>query len=217
MNILVACERSQRVAAAFREKGHNAYSCDLVPTYGNPHYHLLGDVFDFACGGILVSEDKAAHLIRSWDMMIAFPPCTYLTKAGTSLHSLSRCTDDQIINRTYKRIEALDFFLSLYQLDIPKIAIENPVGCVSTVFRRPDQIIEPYYFCVPGDNEYVSKATCLWLKNLPPLLYDVPGPYPDLGVRPNGKRRNFTELKSCAEDRFITFNCVAAAMAAQWG
>lgn len=217
MNILVACERSQRVAAAFRSKGHNAYSCDLVPTYGDPGYHFVGDIFEYAYGGILVTQDNAAHLIRKWDMLIAFPPCTYITKAGSSLHSLKRLPDSYIVDRTYKRLDAITFFLNLYTLNIPRIAIENPIGALSTVFRKPDQIIHPYYFCDPGSSEYVSKATCLWLKNLHPLKYNDPGPYPDLGIRPNGKRRNFTESKSCAEERYITFKCVADAMAQQWG
>jgi len=217
MNVLVACERSQRVAAAFRSKGHNAFSCDIVSTFGNPSFHLLGDIFDFIDGGVLFSQDHNAHVIPSWDMLIGFPPCTYLTKAATSLHSLSRVSDDFILDRTFKRLSAIEFFLRLYDCSIPCIALENPIGVLSTVFRKPDQIIHPYYFCAPGDPEYVTKATCLWLRNLPLLSFDPPGPLPDLGFRPNGKRRNFVESKSTAEERFITFHCVASAMAEQWG
>lgn len=204
MKVLVACERSQRVAAAFREKGHASFSCDLVPTYGDPSFHIIGDALEVACS-------------ESWDLMIAFPPCTYLSKAGNSLHSLKRCSESLIRDRAFNSLSAAEFFLNLMSLDIPKICIENPVGIMSSLYRRPDQIIHPFYFCSPGSSEYVSKATCLWLKGLFLLTYSCPGPYPDLGIRPNGKRRNFVELMSKAEDRFITFNCVAAAMAEQWG
>lgn len=128
MNILVACERSQRVAAAFRKKGHNAFSCDLVNTYGDPGFHFKGDVFDFVYGGILITQNKETHLIRNWDMLIAFPPCTYITKAGSSLHSLKRLSDNLIVERTFDRLNAIRFFLNLYSLEIPHIAIENPIG-----------------------------------------------------------------------------------------
>ncbi len=143
LRILVACEESQTVTMALRSRGHEAYSCDILPTTGkHPEWHIQGDVLN--------------QLDKGWDMMIAFPPCTYLTVSGNAwMHDPERQKE---------RKKALAFIRKLMKASIDKIAIENPIGVISTAIRKPDQIIQPYYF---GDN--AKKSTCLWLKNLPLL------------------------------------------------
>jgi hypothetical protein len=144
MRVLVACEFSQVVTQAFRNKGHEAFSCDILPTEGNPDWHIQGDVLEILNDG--------------WDMMIAHPPCTYISYAGTRWwNEPGRCE---------KRIQALDFFRKLWEAPIEKICLENPMGCASPTIAKFSQIIQPYYF---GDTE--SKRTCLWLKNLPLLKH----------------------------------------------
>ena len=142
LNVLVGCEYSGKVRDAFIEKGHNAISCDFLPTE-KPGPHYQGDIFD------IINND--------WDMMIVFPPCTYLCSSG--LHWNKR-----IKGRAEKTEEALEFVKKLLNADIKKIALENPVGCISTRIRKPDQIIQPWMF-----GEDASKKTCLWLKNLPKI------------------------------------------------
>src|SRR5690606_34711943 len=143
MRVLVACEYSGVVRDAFRARGHDAMSCDLLPT-DSPGPHYQGDVQDVLDGG--------------WDLMIAHPPCTYLTSSG--LHWNKR-----IPGREQLTEESLEFVRLLLDADIPRIALENPIGRISTAIRKPDQIIQPHQF-----GHDASKATCLWLKNLPPLL-----------------------------------------------
>jgi hypothetical protein len=142
VRVLVACEFSGIVREAFRKSGHDAWSCDLLSS-DIPGQHIQGDVLGLLNDG--------------WDMMIAHPPCTYLSSSG--LHWNKRRPE-----RAAQTEEALEFVLRLLEADIPKIALENPIGCISTRIRRPDQIIQPWQFGHPE-----SKATCLWLKNLPPL------------------------------------------------
>jgi hypothetical protein len=142
MRVLVACEFSGIVREAFRKKGHDAWSCDFLPT-DQPGNHLQCDVRDVLGDG--------------WDLMIAHPPCTYLCVSG--LHWNKRRP-----GREKKTEEALEFVRSLLDAPIDMIAVENPVGCISTRIRKPDQTIQPWWF-----GEDASKATCLWLKNLPPL------------------------------------------------
>ena len=145
MNILVACEESQAVCTELRRLGHEAYSNDLIDCSGeHPEWHLKMDVFE-------------ALKLKKWDMLIAFPPCTYLTVAG---NRHIPCNPD----RWDKRLQALKFVYALINSDVPHIAIENPVGVLSTYIRKPDQIIQPYFFGDP-----VPKKTCLWLKGLPKL------------------------------------------------
>ena len=143
LRILVACEESQTVTKALRSRGHEAHSCDILPTTGkHPEWHIQDDVLN--------------QLDKGWDMMIAFPPCTYLTVSGNAwMHDPERQKE---------RKKALAFIRKLMKAPIDKIAIENPIGVISTAIRKPDQIIQPYYF---GDN--AKKSTCLWLKNLPHL------------------------------------------------
>jgi hypothetical protein len=146
MKILVACEESQAVTKELRRLGHEAFSCDILKCSGkNPEWHLQEDVFDVIDEG--------------WEMMIAFPPCTHLASSGAK-HFEKKMADG-------RQKEGIDFFMKLANANIKKIALENPVGIMSTEFRKPDQIIQPYYF---GDS--FQKTTCLWLKNLPPLFHN---------------------------------------------
>lgn len=203
MKVLVACEYSGRVRDAFAARGHHAVSCDILPSDCAHGHHYQGDVFDIINDG--------------WDLMIAHPPCTYLTYAGTRHWNKE--------GRAELREEALDFFMRLYNADIPKVCVENPVGYPNTVFRKPDQIVHPYYFGEP-----YQKRTCLWLKGLPVLDYAdtiIEKPKPDYicqGEKCKGKAINWCEgVKGTSKDnprwkiRSATFQGIANAMAAQWG
>jgi hypothetical protein len=196
VKVLVACEYSGRVRDAFLALGHDAMSCDLLPTDApGPHYQ--GDVQDV--------------LGQRWDLMIAHPPCTYLASSG--LHWNKRQPD-----RAVKTEAALQFVMALLNAPIERIALENPIGCISTRVRKPEQVIQPWQF---GDD--ASKATCLWLKNLPPLKPTKLIP----GRLVNGKRRwaNQTDsgqnrLSPSADrwkKRSETYQGIAVAMADQWG
>lgn len=204
MRVLVACEESQRVCCAFRSVGHEAYSCDLSPTSGeHPEWHIQGDALPIIAAG-------------GWDMIVAFPPCTYLSRAGNSMYSLKRNSPDGISWRIHQRELAAEFFLAIASADCPRIAIENPVGYMNTHYRKPDQIIQPYWF---GDA--VQKATCLWLKGLPCLVPTdmLPRPEP-IRYGPSGKAISFAEGVNGSDRQRIrskTFPGVAAAMALQWG
>lgn len=198
MKILVACEESQVVTKNFREIGHEAYSCDLYETSGkNPEWHIQGDVLPLL-------EEK-------WDMIIAFPPCTHLASSGARWFR-----EKQQDGRQQK---AIDFFLSFAKADCSKIAIENPVGIMSRIYKKPDQIIQPYYF---GDS--FSKKTCLWLKGLPKL---VPTNIVDPGETvtfSSGKKmpKWYADSYSLSSEerskiRSKTFVGIASAMASQWG
>ncbi|MGI9554873.1 MAG: hypothetical protein ACR2M6_02760 [Vampirovibrionia bacterium] len=204
MRILVACEESQTVTKAFRKLGHEAYSCDVMEcSGGRKKWHLMGDVRYFL-------QDK-------WDMIIAFPPCTHLAVSGARHFAKKRADGTQQ--------KAIDFFLMLWNQDVEYIAIENPVGIMSTHLRKPDQIIQPYYF---GDK--AKKTTCLWLKNLPllkptnivekgefyisPQGRKIPKWYTDVKDS-NGKKIGWN-TKAMKKIRSKTFQGVADAMAAQW-
>ena len=159
MKILVACEESQAVTIEFRKLGHEAYSCDIEPcSGGHPEWHLQQDVVPL--------------LKEKWDMIIAFPPCTYLTVTGNRWFNVERY-GEKAIKRHKDREKAIEFFMLFVNADCPRIAIENPVGVMSTNYRKPDQIIQPYEFGDPFE-----KKTCLWLKGLPLLkpteIVDVP-------------------------------------------
>lgn len=192
MKILVACEESQTVCKAFRAKGHEAYSCDILPcSGGHPEWHIQGDV-------TLLLKEK-------WDMMIAHPPCTYLTVTANRYFLNNP-------ERWEKRLEAIKFVHLLMNADIPKIALENPVGVISTYIRKPDQYIEPFEF---GHTD--SKKTGLWLKNLP-LLKPTNIVKPEF-VTINGKRYSKTHAYSWNNSklRSKTYSGIADAMAEQWG
>lgn len=194
MKVLCACEESQAVTKEFRKLGHEAYSCDIQDCSGGfPEWHIKGDVIP------LLSE--------SWDIIIAFPPCTYLSFAG------NRHLNQP--GRLEKRSAAADFFMQFVNAPCARIAIENPVGYMNSCFRQPDQIINPFQF---GDS--CRKRTCLWLKNLPLLLPDYVVPAPDpVYIQSNGKKRYWVETVSSSERQKVrskTFPGIAAAMAFQW-
>ncbi len=169
LNILVACEESQSVTKELRLLGHNAFSCDLLEcSGGHPEWHFNMDVFEVINnnGGIL-QNDKKVKLKRNWDMMIAHPPCTYLAVSGAQwyyhpedkdLPVINRRPHPKYPNRAQDREEAISFFLALADAPIEKIAIENPIGIISTRWRKPDQVVQPFMF---GDE--ARKTTCLWL------------------------------------------------------
>ena len=235
MKVLIACEESQRVCTAFRELGHEAYSCDIErPSGGHPEWHILGNVLavlnPYDTGhtdGILFNTmDGTDHFVKKWDLIIAHPPCTYLSNVATRSHSLKCSTLERINERTFRRIEAMQFFLNFSNADCERIAIENPVGVMNTCYRKPDQIISPYMFAESTEDaeNYVTKATCLWLKGLPPLkTYSLPKPDNEklYGRNPSGKVSNWEERqiggKDRAKTRSKTFPGIARAMAEQWG
>jgi hypothetical protein len=198
MRVLVACEMSGIVREAFRARGHDAWSCDIFPSEipGN-HYQ----------------EDILKVINNDWDLMIAHPPCTYLSVVGNRAMYL-KGTDIIDYSRVEKRNEAKEFFMTLYNAPIPHIAVENPMGYINR-FIQPDQVIHPYYFGEP-----IMKRTCLWLKNLPLLnrtdWSHKPKPLYELST--NGKKIGWTEgAVRTSIDRSRTFIGIANAMAEQWG
>lgn len=167
MNILVACEESQAVTKELRRLGHNAFSCDIIDqSGGHPEWHIMQDVLPLLNGNCeFMTCDGELHRIEGkWDMLIAFPPCTYLTVTGNRWFNVERY-GEKAIQRHKDREAAAKFFMAFAEADCPRIAIENPIGAMSTIWRKPDQIIHPYMF---GDPE--RKSTCLWLKGLQPMV-----------------------------------------------
>lgn len=227
MNVLVACEESQRVCTAFREKGHNAFSCDILPcSGGHPEWHIQGDVLSVLNGSGKTTEDFTSifetqdgshyELPEKWDLIIAHPPCTYLTLAGNKWFKPEFA--DRFPDRQKQRKEAVDFFMAIANANCDEIAIENPVGVMSSQWRKPDQYIEPYMF---GDPE--KKKTGLWLKGLPLLK-------PTNIVEPviihcksgaNEPRWHMETMHLLKEERSRvrsqTFPGIAKAFADQWG
>ena len=236
MNVLIACEESQRVCIAFRERGHNAFSCDILPcSGGHPEWHIQGDVLEiidptpydeYAVDPInFETMDGKTHIIGDkWDMIIAFPPCTYLTNTGNRWFDVVKY-GIEAQRRWHERCEAVVFFLRLASASCKKIVVENPIGCMSTLYRKPDQIIHPYYFAEKdGDENCERKATCLWLKGVEPLKYTIQY-QPRVIVYKNGKgtdspwHMNTMGLpkEERAKQRSKTFPGIAKAMAEQWG
>lgn len=189
MNILVACEESQAVTKELRRLGHEAYSCDLLEcSGGHPEWHIQEDVLPILNGRCsFTTMDGAVHRIDDrWDMIIAFPPCTFLTNTGNRWFDCVKY-GYEAQKRWDNRCEAICFFLAIAYADCDKIIIENPIGCMSRFFRKPDQIIHPYYFAEnDGDVNCERKATCLWLKGVPPLKYEIKFE-PRVVVYKNGK------------------------------
>ena len=234
MKILVACEESQRVCTELRKLGHEAYSCDIQECSGNhPEWHILGDCIPLLNGCCSFNTaDGAIHKIDSkWDMIIAHPPCTYLSNVATRHHSVKSNSVEKINKRTLYRIEAMKFFMNFANADCEKIAIENPVGIMNTAYRQPDQIIHPYYFAKDEKDEenYVTKRTCFWLKGLPCLQstnsLQKPEPmYICQGEKSKGKKIGWCEgikgttggQKGRAKARSKTFPGIAKAIAEQW-
>lgn len=227
MNILVACEESQEVCKAFLEKGHNVFSCDLrMCSGGMPGRHILIDVLKilypkntFLGFGILFfTVDGKLHYVKKWDMLIAFPPCTYLTNAGNQCFSLKVKSQEEIDMRYNLRLSAFNFVKKLLAAPVYRICIENPVGYLNSHLRKPDQIINPFYFSSSGNVDYQLKRTCLWLYNLPPLLYLADVNKPIGKADSKGKIRYFTDWvgSNRSVNRSKTFPGVARAMAEQW-
>ena len=239
MNVLVACEESQRVCTAFREKGHNAFSCDIIPcSGGHPEWHIQGDVLEIlnpkehpqaagtwhggydrysALGIMFATCDRKAHWIEKWDLIIAHPPCTYLSNAGARwLYAGGELNTE----RYRKGLKAKEFFMNFLNADCERIAVENPVP--SSIYGLPQysQTVQPYEHGHPN-----TKKTCLWLKGLDKLK-------PTNIVEPvrgrKFKQRNGKYRYSCwemdqkggknrAAERSKTFEGIASAMAEQWG
>ena len=229
MNVLVACEESQAVCTAFREKGHRAFSCDIQEcSGGHPEWHIKGDVLPILNGDrVFVTEAGTTEIIDGkWDLIIAHPPCTYLTNVATRSHSI-RCTPLEKINaRTIDRIDSMAFFMRFVFADCDRIAIENPIGVMNTCYRKPDQVISPYQFAESQEDSknYVTKATCLWLKGLPTLQTNdlkKPNNRELFGVMPSGKSRTWEDSLDrsggAPKARSKTFPGIAKAMAEQWG
>ena len=221
MNVLVACEESQRVTIEFRKLGHKAYSCDLLDCSGNhPEWHIKKDVTLLLNGNcIFYTVDGIEHEISGkWDMIIAFPPCTYLTVTGNRWYNYEKY-GDKAIQRMLDRNDAIKFFMTIVNADCDKIAIENPVGIMSTQWRKPDQIIQPYQY---GDA--YEKRTCLWLKGLTRLLPTKIVEIPDRIQFKSGKTmaKWYVEAGNLSKEqrslvRSKTFPGIAKAMATQWG
>ena len=205
MKILVACEESQAVTIEFRKRGHEAYSCDILPcSGGHPEWHLQQDVTEL--------------LKEKWDMIVAFPPCTYLTVTGNRWFNIEKY-GEKAIQRHNDRKDAIKFFMLFANANCAKVVIENPVGIMSTEWRKPDQIIQPWMF---GDK--AEKKTCLWLKGVNKLKTanevtpperkkfksgkSIPEWYADAWKLPKDER---SKLRS------KTFPGIAKAMAEQWG
>jgi len=190
MRVLVACEFSGVVRDAFLSRGHDAWSCDLLPTENpGPHYQ----------------EDVLNILDDGWDLMIAFPPCTHLACSGARWFEQKR--------KDGRQQQGVDFFMALTEANIPKTAIENPVGIMSTKWRKPDQIIQPYQF-----GHEAQKTTCLWLKNLPKLRPTSVVGKGEFITYKSGKKmpKWYAELYGNGHGRSITFQGIADAMADQW-
>ena len=194
MRVLCACEESQAVTSELRRLGHEAYSCDLLPcSGGHPEWHVQADALEVA---------KMA-----WDMVLAFPPCTHLSSSGARWFAEKR--------RDGRQQMGIGFFLAFTALDhVPRVAIENPVGIMSKLYRKPDQIIQPWQFGHPE-----TKATCLWLKGLPPLrpTNDVRVEMDAMDDRDRHRVHHMPPGPERARMRSRTYPGVARAMAEQWG
>lgn len=221
INVLVACEESQEVCKAFRARGHNAFSCDIQEcSGGHPEWHIQGDVLPLLNGNCtFTTADTHTHTqVGKWDLIIAHPPCTDLAVSGARHFARKRADGSQQ--------RSIDFFMKFTNIDCEKVAIENPVCIMSSIYRKPDQIIQPWQFGHP-----VSKKTCLWLKGLPPLKpTDIVEPeiihskgksggysgalwnvYDE-----NGKPLSYKDPR-VAKARSKTFPGIAKAFSEQWG
>ena len=229
MKVLVACEESQRVCIEFRKKGHRAFSCDIQEcSGGRPEWHIMGDVLPLLNGNCTFTTmyGKKHEINGNWDLIIAHPPCTYLSNACTRGFSLKRNTPEYVIDRWEKRAKAAVFFMQFVAANAKYKCIENPVGFMTNAYRKPDQYIDPYMFCDSVDSdEYVTKKTGLWLFNLPKLerTNDFKKPtYEKYFSTYSGgfKSKDWCTYISAtdrASARSKTFVCIARAMADQWG
>ena len=220
MNILVACEESQRVCTAFREKGHNAFSCDLIPcSGGHPEWHIMQDVLPLLNGRCSFETcDGIKHeIVDRWDMIIAHPPCTRL--CNTSQRWLYFGSEEYKEKKQREQKEAIEFFMMFVNADCERIVIENPVGIMSSKYRKPDCIYNPYDF----EGETECKKTAIWCKGVPLLVSTrkqaLPKEKRTHGIfrsHFNGKIIGWNDPE-CARLRSQTPLGVAKAMADQWG
>lgn len=227
MMVLIACEESQEVCKAFRERGHEAYSCDIQDcSGGRPEWHIKGNCLPLIrMGGVrFQTVDGAWHEApEQWDLIIAHPPCTYLTVSGNR-HFVEDRYGAKAIGRYMDRLDSIKFFMEFTCCNAKRVAIENPIGIMSSVYRKPDQIIQPYEYGHP-----IRKATCLWLRNLPklqPTNIVEQGEYDEYGFSIGGALRYATDENGkilswndprTAKERSKTFHGIAVAMAEQWG
>lgn len=220
MNILIACEESQTVCKAFRERGHTAFSCDIQEcSGGHPEWHIKGDVLPLLDGWCdFTTLDGETHSLHGrWDMIIAHPPCQFLTNTGNPYLNVDKW-GEKAIQRYKDREKAFEFFMKFANADCDRIAIENPIGYANTHFRKPDQTIQPWQFGHP-----FTKATCLWLKGLPLLVPDVETKPADCKsyayetmIDERGKTISWNS-KLSQKLRSKTFDGIARAFATQWG
>jgi hypothetical protein len=237
IRILIACEESDEVRGRFEKLGFNAWSCDLQPNRNPNAKHFKGNVFDVIngyyeckCGNIFEESTGkygccGVSKLHTWDAMIAFPPCTHLAVSGARHFEQKR--------KDGRQQQGIDFFMAMINAPIKRIAVENPMGIMSTIYKKPTQIIQPYYF---GDE--AQKTTCLWLKNLPPLYHNsMPNLFDDVvthsgkgemiefiskkGVKKRQPKWYADALKLDTDERSKvrskTFSGIAEAMANQWG
>lgn len=230
LRVLVACEESQAVCKAFRKLGHEAYSCDIQPcSGGHPEWHIQDDALriingykrGYGCPFFTTDDGESHKTPERWDLIIAHPPCTYLTVSGNRWFNVEKY-GEKAVKRIADRGEAYNFFMRFVFADCDHIAIENPVGYMNTHYRKPDQTIQPYEY-----GHHARKATCLWLKNLPKLQpaeivdpgeirdggYSV-GAHAD-GMGKDGKWMRYSDPE-LAKLRSKTFLGIAKAMAEQW-
>ena len=229
MKVLVACEESQAVCKAFREKGHEAYSCDIIEcSGGHPEWHIQGDVLEVlnphqvsrAFNGIVFkTADGECHAIEGkWDLIIAHPPCTYLCMSGQK-HCNVEVYGEKAKERIKERDKAIEFFMQFVNANCDKIAVENPVGIMTRYYKKADQYVQPLQFGHP-----TSKKTGLWLKGLPKL---VPTKIVEQEFHTSGTGRKWDKwfwesslihpLSERSKFRSKTFPGIAKAMADQWG
>jgi hypothetical protein len=200
LRVLVVCEYSATVRDAFRARGFDAWSCDLLPTEGDPRWHIQGDAIEVAHG-------------QQWDLMVAHPPCTYLTVSGNKWFRPEFA--DRFPTRVADREQGAEFFMALYNAPVERVAIENPIGVMSSRFRKPDQVVQPWQY---GHGE--TKATCLWLRGLPKLAPSHRKADLFAAPEPEAREQRLHKLPPSPnrwKERSRTFPGIAAAMADQWG
>ena len=208
MNVLIACEESQRVCMAFREKGHRAFSADVQDcSGGHPEWHIKGDVLPLINGNceFTLQNGQTDRQTDRWDLIIAHPPCTHLAVSGARWFK-------EGVKPISLQDEAAKFFMRFINADCDRIAVENPICVMSTRYRKPDQIINPFQF---GHME--QKKTCLWLKNLPKLT-ETNNVYEAMMKLPEKQRAKVWWMGSNhSKERSKTYPGIAKAMAEQWG
>lgn len=234
MKVLVACEESQVVCKAFRERGHEAYSCDIVEcSGGHPEWHILGDVSNIlspnSAGSIIFKCQVGRHqfIKGCWDLIIAHPPCQFLTLSGNAWFNVEKYGEKALQRQIYRN-NAIDFFMKIATANCSRIVIENPIGVMSTYYRKPDQIIHPWEFAL-SEEENTKKSTCLWLKGVLPLI-PLHSSEPDVEyhswISSSGKVKRQTlwfyktrclPRSERAKIASKTFPGIAKAMAEQWG